>query len=295
MGKSTRKRVAGKPSKPRADFPLFPHATGRWAKKVRGQLKYFGKVSDDTRGEAALTKWLAEKDYHLAGLPVPEATDGRLTMHGLCNHFMESKENLVKSGEITQRTYNDYLITCNRLLKQFGKGRPAESLTPQDFEKLRATLGKTWGPSTVGNEINRIRVVFRYAFEAGLLDKPVRYGPGFKRPSRRILRRARDEKGPRLFEAAELRKLISTADTQMKAMIMLGINCGLGNADCGQLRSRNLDLLRGWLNYPRPKTAVARRCPLWPETVAALQEAIESRPEPKEDAHRELVFLTRLG
>ena len=41
--------------KPRPDFPLFPHQPGRWAKKVRGKLVYFGKTADDPKGSRALT------------------------------------------------------------------------------------------------------------------------------------------------------------------------------------------------------------------------------------------------
>jgi hypothetical protein len=48
-----------KPSKPAPDFPLFAHATGRWAKKIRGRLIYFGKWNEP---EAALAKYEAEKD-----------------------------------------------------------------------------------------------------------------------------------------------------------------------------------------------------------------------------------------
>jgi hypothetical protein len=47
-----------KHKKPRKDFPLFPHARGYWAKKVRGRFCYFGKVADDPKGEAALHLWL---------------------------------------------------------------------------------------------------------------------------------------------------------------------------------------------------------------------------------------------
>ena len=50
-----------RPGKPRPDFPLFPHARGYWAKKVRGQLHYFGKVSDDPKGVAAARSMVARE------------------------------------------------------------------------------------------------------------------------------------------------------------------------------------------------------------------------------------------
>ena len=297
MGKSTKAATAAKPAKPtkpHKDFPLFPHATGRWAKKVRQQFSYFGKVSEDPKGEAALQLWLDQKDDLLAGRTPRVSGDG-FTVSDLANRFLTAKRHLLDTRELARRTFDDYFATCERLVKAFGKKRLVMDLATDEFDSLRARLGKTWGPVSVANEINRIRVVFKFAFDAGLIDRPVRYGPHFKRPSRKVLRQARAEKGPRFFEAADLRKIIDAAGVPLKAIILLGINCGLGNGDCGQLRFRNLDLERGWLHYPRPKTAVDRRCPLWTETITALQAAIAKRPDPKDAEEAELVFITRIG
>ena len=98
-----------------------------------------------------------------------------------------------------------------------------------------------------------------------------------------------------MFEAAELREIIEAAEQPLKAMIMLGINCGFGNSDCGTLPMSALDLKAGWVNYPRPKTAVERRCPLWPETIKAIKAAIAERPTPKRPEHANLVFVTKYG
>ena len=78
---STPAKIASqeKPAKPSDDFPLFPHDSGQWAKKVKGKLHYFGPWADP---DAALKRWIAEKDDLLAGR-VRQNGDG-LTHHGAC-------------------------------------------------------------------------------------------------------------------------------------------------------------------------------------------------------------------
>ena len=294
MAKSSKSKKTGKPVKPRPDFPLFPHATGRWAKKVRGRFHYFGKTSDDPKGQVALGRWLEVKDDLLAGRTPRPKGDG-LTIADLCNQFLTSKKHLVATEEIKERTFYEYHATCKRIVTALGKQRLVSDLRTNDFEHLRAKLAEGRGPVALGNEINRVRMVFKYGHDGGLIEHPVRYGQSFKRPSRKTLRLARAANGKRMFEAKELQTILDAARQPLKAMIILAMNCAYGQTDIASLKKAAINLETGWIDYPRPKTGVERRTPLWPETIMALRKAFACRPTANDTRDADLAFITQRG
>jgi integrase len=301
VANSTR-RLAGRksksPGKPRPDFPLYAHRAGVWAKKVRGRTRYFGKIADDPNGVAALERWLKDKDELLAGRE-PNANPDALTVTELVNRFLTHKAHLRDNGELNPRTFAGYHATCGRIVKTFGKGRAVVDLRPDDFRTLRIKLAETRGVVALRNEMQRVRSVFKFAFDEGLILTPVRFGQSFDKPKLEAVRRAREahraEHGDRMLGAAELRALLANAKQPMRAMILLGINCGFGQSDLASLPIRAVDLTAGWVNFPRPKTAVQRRCPLWPETIVAVRDWLSNRPEAKDEADAGLLFITKYG
>jgi len=299
-----RKAAAGRPPKPYADFPLSPHASGTWQKKIRGKVHYFGKwgrvvngvltrVPGDGWKEALELYKAVADDLHAGKTPRPKS-DG-LTVADLCNHFLTAKQRQTDAGELSARMFADYRAATDRVVGTFGKNRLVSDLAADDFEALRAGLAKQYGPVRLGNEVQRVRTVFKYGFDAGLVAAPVRYGPQFKKPSKKVMRVHRAAAGKKTFTADELRRAIDAAGVPLRAMVLLGVNCGFGNSDCARLPLSALDLDKGWVEFPRPKTGVDRRCPLWPETVEAVRAALAARPEPKNAADAGLVFVTKYG
>ena len=281
--------------KPRPNFPLFPHARGYWAKKVCGKLRYFGKVADDPDGKLALDKWLEQKDALLDGREPTAAKPTGTTISDLANAFLTHKQDLLTAAELCQRTFQEYHATCARLVKAFGRARPVDALVADDFRRLRAQIAKQWGPIRLGNEIQRVRCVFKYGYDSGLIQQSVRFGPDFRKPSAKVLRQNRAAAGPRMFEREELLALLDKAGPNMRAMILLAINGGLGNGDVAALPTSAVNIKTGWLTYPRPKTGIERRIPLWPETVEAIKAATKERHPPKDPEHKGIVFIGPRG
>lgn len=283
-----------KPEKPFPEFPLFPHATGRWAKKARGKLHYFGRWDRGDDPMVALQAWKDQEEDLRAGR-VPRVKDKGLTLEQLSDRFLTTKKRLLNNGELVHRSFLDYYNTCRRLVQFFGKSRLVSDLAADDFESFRVELAKSRGLVALGTEIGRVRTVMKYANDQGLIQSPVRYGQSFHKPSKRALLKARHERGPRMFSPEEIRKMLDTANPTMRTMILLAVNCGFGPSDLARLPMTAIDLKGGWIDYPRPKTGVHRRCPLWKETREAIRTYLKTRQEPKDKAHQDRLFITKHG
>src|SRR5208337_3493488 len=88
------KPAIDRPKKPYPDFPLTPHASGTWQKKIRGKIHYFGRWAHRVNGKLeriegdgwkeALEEYKAVADDLHSGRTPRVQSDG-LTVADLCN------------------------------------------------------------------------------------------------------------------------------------------------------------------------------------------------------------------
>ena len=226
-----------------------------------------------------------------------------LTIAECCDRFLTAKFRKMQSGELTQKSFAEYKSATDLIVAAFGKQRLVDDLASDDFESLRATMAQRWGVERLGKFVGYIRSVFKHAFDSGLITQPVRFGPEFEKPTKAIMRRHKAARPKRLFTAGEIRQLldgktvtdkvgeskhIPGASVQLRAMILLGVNAAMGNTDVATLPLSAVDFQHGFVDFPRQKTGIERRCSLWPETIEALRKAMAERPH-----DGDLVFVTR--
>ena len=187
VGPQRRTSPVGKPS---PAFPLIPHPSGQFCKKIRAKRFYFGSVADS---EAALERY----HRHCQGLHSGQTTRiGRadeLTVAGLANTFLAAKEPKREAGSIEAATFVEYHRDCELMVSHFGRDRSVASITRKDLGAFRELLGRGVNATTLNNRTGNARSIVKFAYEDELIEKPVRFGEAFRRPERRILRRARGE------------------------------------------------------------------------------------------------------
>ncbi|MDP1797626.1 MAG: site-specific integrase [Planctomycetaceae bacterium] len=287
------------------------HYFGRWGNSVAGELV----IVDDFDRAARDAEDEYKRDWHgiVSGRGRSAYTTGRggKTIHDITEWFFLHNKKKQSDGELSAFSLNEYYRVCVTVEKFFGPDRHVADLSPFDFENLRAHIGKDCTLVTLRGKINRIRVLFSHAHKYQLIDRPVSYGAAFDRPKDLHIRGERNRAGERLFERVDLLRMLTLTDGKpitvgddvvtlpksppLRAMLLLGLNAGFGNTDVSSLPQSAVNLATGWISFPRPKTQIQRKVPLWPETVAAITEALVVRPAPKDPADANLCFLTERG
>jgi integrase len=303
-----------KPGKPRPDFPLFPHANGQWAKKFflngKHALKYFGPWSDDLKGERALLDYLARKDAILAGLDnlrVTSPGEG-MTLGELVGRYLDSRRQAMLAGELSGRMYGDYLAELHRFAKSVGEGAKVAAIRPEHFSAYAGTFTtiRHLGRHSRKRVIALVKAMLNWGAGMGFYPPPT-YGNDFAAPSTTAaaIRQAKAREGKpdhsgRIVTGEEVDNIVLwfKRNPQFKAIVLMGVNCGLGPADIGRLRWRHFNIDTGELNMPRGKTGTDRRGYLWKRTRKALRRVAtlkHNRLALEREGQDALVFWTRSG
>lgn len=286
-----------KPKKPYPTFPLTPHPNGQWCKKIRGQVHFFGVWADP---KTALDEYTRQASDLHAGRKPRRIRDCDPTLRDVANHYLACQQEKAKRGLITPAWLNDCMSAIRAFARAAGPDRPWTDLTPRDFGDYRLKLYDRVGVCAIDRSITIIRSMFKYAYDTDLIDQQLKYGGQFKKPTLKEKRQNRSKRdrvhGKRLFTPEQIRLMLDNANQPLKSMILLGINGGFGNTDCAELPIPAVDLKQGIVDYERPKTAVQRSVPLWPETVEALRKVLKGkRPKARKPEYENRVFLTTFG
>jgi len=236
-------------SRPSSDPISFHRPTGQFYVTRGGGRIYLGADRDT-----------AIERYHrlalgLAEVPKQDAT-GPISAKELANRFVASQQANWRSPDTTMRGYLDWL-------KRFLEDHPrlqAEEFTVEMFAAWKLSLRRReYAPGSINHFLNAVRAIFRFAEETELLQRVPR------------LSRVKNENRPRpeeaerpLYTASQIQELIQAATTQMRLMILLGLNCGFGPKDLQDLTWGHFQEDR--VTLPRSKTGVRQTFLLWEAT-----------------------------
>lgn len=273
--------------KPRVhdDFPLSWHkGVGQWMKKFKGKQYYFGADPN-----AAIKLYLSQKDHLIAGVD-PPTENADISVRDLVNHYLVHREQdrdskKTSTSYITDRTFSEYKDTGSVMVALWDR-RSVAMLRPMDFATLRHKLD-SGSPDRLRRRMTNVRSIFKWGRSVGLINADVKFGDEFDLADKSQLRKAKANRKEPILDAVTINTALAAAWPQMKAFILLGINCGFYSKDINDLKNSYVD--REFIQFAREKTGIDRRCWLWPETREAIAAA--KAPENAEDR----MFLSKRG
>lgn len=224
---------------------------------------------------------------------MPQQVSGA-SVEDVVDAFLSEQEERVETGEIEPITFESLQKCAGLILKKIPKTLPVESVSQQHVKDLRTYIVGRSTPTVAKVDMSKIKMIFKFGIDENVFTaEQLKLDRNFKPPSKTMIRKHRNAQPKKLFKPNEVRDLLKHATAPLKLMIYLGLNCGMNNADICNLKRSHIE--SGWLDYPRHKTGVERRVPLWKETIKAYESYLKQRPVATTREDKQLVFVTMTG
>ena len=157
-------------------------------------------------------------------------------------------------------------------------------------------------PTSAGNLSKELNQFFDWieAAEEFQWEQPKRFHKIVRTPVKLTTEeqyQKRERKKRSVIQISQLKTLFEYALPTERILLLLGLNCALGAAECGQLRTGFLDLDNGVIDGVRFKTGNETKHRLWPQTVSGLKWVLEERRQQQgaRPEYQDIVFLTDRG
>jgi len=238
----------------------------------------------------------ATRRYHHLGLgyePIRQepAPPIEMTMKELANRFIAAQRANWRNPEETVTCYTSWLA---RVIRDY-PGLKVADFTVETFARWKMSLkDRGYSSESINHYLSAVRAMFSFAEDTGVIEKC----PKLKRVKNEVVSMTGSREKP-LYTQDEINTLLQAADLQMKAMILLALNCGFGPKDIHDLTWDDLNDER--VTLPRSKTGVCQTYLLWPETRELVTRIRQARAALvikalKRDAQRSdcgYVFVTK--
>jgi integrase len=245
-----------------ADNPVSYHKhTGQYYITRAGKRIYLGA-----------DKIEALQRYHRISLgqdmlPQEAKADPNISLKELANRFIAAQSANWKNPKVTLMSYKQWL---KRFLEDHSRLK-ASQFTVERFADWKLSLkAQGYAPETINHFLCAVRAIFSFAEDTGLIEKAPKLG--------RIKNESPPPLGAKekpLYSPQQIQSLIKNAGFQLKAMLLLALNCGFGPKDLHDLKWEDIEGER--VTLPRSKTGVCQTYLLWAETYDSLQKIRQTR------------------
>jgi len=248
----------------------------RWRKQIDGKMRYFGSVNPKSvnksykDAELRYFNFLAEREVKL---PV-EIKVAKLTVEDFGEKYLQSCFTRYERGEICAAWFEKVRISVCHFIEYLQTDLSLTKLNEMHLDDYRnytlslpisAATDRSISPWTAKSRLDIVKLMIKWGYQMALIETLPRNLDQYSRitiPEPTVNR----------FSREEINLLYTAASERTKMFMLLGLNCGMGQADISDLRIREVDIEQERIVRKRTKTAVHSEFKLWPLTVEMLKK-----------------------